>query len=141
MSVASRLTAALRRFGNGLYRYESHPVSSWEERESAEQQALSELRHHPGFSVLQDVFDEEVRVCFEAFLAETDERKILRLHARAQALARMVSLFDGAISARERADLQRKQSQAQVDRLTMDRARRVDRQVRANGRASTAAQA
>lgn len=141
MSVASRLAAALKRFGNGLYRYESHPVSSWQERESAEQQALAELRAHPGFAVVQDIFDEEIRVCFEQLLASTEDDKALAILAKAQAIARMVSLLDGALTAKQREDWMRNQSQRQIDLLTMDRARRVDRQARANHRASTAAQA
>lgn len=141
MGVASRLAAALKRFGNGLYRYESHPVASWQERESAEQEALAALRAHPGFSVIQDIFDEEVRVCYEALLVEKDDEQALAILAKAQAIARMVALLDGALTAKERAAWMEKQSQRQVDLLTMDRARRVDRQARANGRASTAAQA
>ena len=141
MGVAARLSAALKRFGNGLYRYESHPVSSWEQRESAEQQALTDLRTHPGFAVIQDVFDEEIRVCFEQLLAEKDDEQALAILAKAQAIARMVALLDGALSAKERAAWLEKQSQRQIDLLTMDRARRVDRQARANGRAMTAAQA
>lgn len=141
MSVASRIAAAFKAFGNGFYRYQSHPVSSWAERESAEQQALSELRTQPGFAVIQDIFDEEVRVCFEQLLVATDDEKALAILAKAQAIARMVALLDGALTAQQREAWMKMQSQRQIDLLSMDRARRVDRQARANQRAQTAAQA
>lgn len=135
MSVVGRLSAALKAFGNGWYRYESHKVLSWEQREAAEQQALADLRVHPGFAVVQDIFDEEVRQTFEAFCQEQDDTKALRLHAKATAISRMVSLLNGAMSAKERQE----HLQRQVDLLTVDRARQVDRQVRAQKRAMTAA--
>jgi hypothetical protein len=140
MTAAARLTAALRAFGNGFYRFASRPVMSWKDRESAEQEALADLRSHPGFAVIQDVFDEEVRRLFEAFLSEQDEKAAARLHTQAVAISRMVSLLDGAVTAKERQVWIEKQLQRQVDLLTLDRARRVDKQSRASQRAQMAAQ-
>lgn len=140
MTVLARLTAALRAFGNGWYRFQSRPVMSWEEREKAEQDALAEVRTHPGFAVIQDVFEEEVRRLFEEFLTEQDHAKAIDLHTRAVAMSRMISLLDGAVMAKDRSLWMEKQLQRQVDLLTLDRARRVDKQARANQRAHAATQ-
>lgn len=99
--------------GERWARFKAGPVHDWGQRMEREQDALDDLRRHPGFDSLLDTLDAEIAVIFDRLLSEEDPAKAEALRQQARAIWRVIRLAESRTRAKEVAAAR----QAEIERI------------------------
>jgi hypothetical protein len=111
-----------------LFRFRRPDTEPLHERVLAEQESLADLRHTPGFSLLLDIFDGELRALFHKWcdIDSNDLDGLRSTHAEAMALKRLVNTMERSVSGVDRAKQAEEEINRQFELMKTDRNRRSE---------------